>query len=78
MISTGLWDSWLRRDSLEAIGRAFGKLSSVFIASWPQCCVDRLSRQGYLRRSANDYSITLVGGHKQGLRRVVIWRLGGL
>jgi len=28
-----LWDSWLRRDSLKPIGRAFGKPSSVFIAS---------------------------------------------
>jgi hypothetical protein len=31
-----LWDSWLRRGSLKAIGRAFGKPSSLFIASWPQ------------------------------------------
>ena len=30
-----LWDSWLRRGSLKAIGRAFGKPSSLFIASWP-------------------------------------------
>src|SRR5664279_1997820 len=38
-----LWDSWLRGESPKAIGRAFGKPSSVFIASWPpRCCVDRL------------------------------------
>jgi len=30
-----LWDNWLRRGSLKAIGRAFGKPSSLFIASWP-------------------------------------------
>jgi len=30
-----LWDSWLRGESPKAIGRAFGKPSSVFIASWP-------------------------------------------
>jgi hypothetical protein len=30
-----LWDSWLRRDSLKAFGRAFGKPSSLFIANWP-------------------------------------------
>src|ERR1039457_6028496 len=30
-----LWDSWLRRGSLKAIGRAFGKPSTLFIASWP-------------------------------------------
>ena len=30
-----LWDSWLRRGSLKAIGRPFGKPSSLFIASWP-------------------------------------------
>ena len=28
-----LWDSWLRWDSLEAIGRVFGKPSSLFIAA---------------------------------------------
>ena len=28
-----LWDSWLRRGSLKAIGRAFGRPSSLFIAS---------------------------------------------
>ena len=31
-----LWDSWLRWDSLKAIGRAFGKPSSLFIANWPR------------------------------------------
>src|ERR1017187_9450348 len=31
----GLGDSWLRGESPKAIGRAFGKPSSVFIASWP-------------------------------------------
>ena len=30
-----LWDTWLRRGSLKAIGRPFGKPSSLFIASWP-------------------------------------------
>jgi hypothetical protein len=30
-----LWDGWLRGQSLKAIGRAFGKLSSVLIAFWP-------------------------------------------
>ena len=30
-----LWDSWLRRDSLKAIGRTFGKPSLLFIAGWP-------------------------------------------
>ena len=30
-----LWDSRLRRDSLKAFGRAFGKPSSLFIANWP-------------------------------------------
>src|SRR5450759_2149019 len=30
-----LWDSWLRGESPKAIGRAFGKPSSLFIASWP-------------------------------------------
>gem|GEM_PF-4508020 len=30
-----MWDSWLRMDSLKAFGRAFGKPSSLFIASWP-------------------------------------------
>jgi hypothetical protein len=30
-----LWDSWLRGESPKAIGRAFGKPSLVFIASWP-------------------------------------------
>ena len=30
-----LWDSWLRRDSLNAFGRAFGKPLSLFIANWP-------------------------------------------
>ena len=29
------WDSWLRRVSLKAFGRAFGKRSSLFIAIWP-------------------------------------------
>ena len=28
-----LWDSWLRWDSLKAIGRVFGKPSSLFIAA---------------------------------------------
>ena len=28
-----LWDSWLRRDLLKAIGRVFGKPSSLFIAA---------------------------------------------
>src|ERR1035441_8218033 len=28
------WDSWLRVQSLKAIGRAFGKPLSLFIASW--------------------------------------------
>jgi hypothetical protein len=28
-----LWDSWLRRDSLKAIGRAFGKPPSLFIGN---------------------------------------------
>ena len=32
---TELWDRWQRGESLKAIGRAFGKPSSVFIASWP-------------------------------------------
>ncbi|HTE77282.1 MAG TPA: hypothetical protein VK653_11145, partial [Xanthobacteraceae bacterium] len=31
-----LWDSWLRRDSLKAIGRTFGKPSLLFIAGWPR------------------------------------------
>src|SRR5450759_2282166 len=30
-----LWDGWLRGQSLKAIGRAFGKPSSLFIACWP-------------------------------------------
>src|ERR1700693_2732869 len=30
-----LWDSWLRRGSLKGIGGAFGKPSSLFIASRP-------------------------------------------
>ena len=30
-----LWDSWLRGKSPKAIWRAFGKPSSLFIASWP-------------------------------------------
>ena len=30
-----MWDSWLRRDSLKAIGRTFGKPSLLFIAGWP-------------------------------------------
>ncbi len=30
-----LWNGWLRGQSLKAIGRAFGKPSSVFIACWP-------------------------------------------
>src|ERR1017187_3643685 len=30
-----LWDSWLRGGSPKAIWRAFGKPSSLFIASWP-------------------------------------------
>ena len=30
-----LWDSWLRGESPKAIWRAFGKPSSLFIASWP-------------------------------------------
>ena len=30
-----LWDSWLRGESPKAIGRAFGKPSSLFIASCP-------------------------------------------
>ena len=29
-----LWDNWFRGESPKAIGRAFGKPSSVFIASW--------------------------------------------
>ena len=29
-----LWDSWLRGELPKAIGRAFGKPSSLFIASW--------------------------------------------
>ena len=37
-----MWDSWLRRDSLKAFGRAFGKPSSLFIRQLAQCCVDRL------------------------------------
>ena len=28
-----LWDSWLRWDSLKAIGRVFGKPLSLFIAA---------------------------------------------
>ena len=28
-----LWDTWLRWDSLKAIGRVFGKPSSLFIAA---------------------------------------------
>ena len=40
-----LWDSLLQWDSLKAIGREFGKPSSLFIASCPECCVDRLNRQ---------------------------------
>src|ERR1019366_6650497 len=30
-----LWDSWLRGESPKATWRAFGKPSSLFIASWP-------------------------------------------
>jgi len=45
-----LWDSWLRRDSLKAIGRAFAKPSSLFIASWPPV----------LRRQVE---ITVLSGH---------------
>ena len=32
---TELWDRWQRGDSLKAIGRAFGKPSSLFIANKP-------------------------------------------
>ena len=45
-----LWDSWLRRDSLKAIGRTFGKPSLLFIAGWPPV----------LRRSVE---ITTQSGH---------------
>ena len=31
---TELWDRWQRGESLKAIGRAFGKPLSLFIASW--------------------------------------------
>ena len=30
-----LWDGWLRGQSLKAIGRTFGKPSSLLIACWP-------------------------------------------
>ena len=40
-----LWDSWLWWDSLKAIGRVFGKPSSLFIATDPECCVDQLNQQ---------------------------------
>jgi hypothetical protein len=50
-----LWDSWLRGESPKAIGRAFGKPSLVFIASWPPVLrrpVETTSKSGQiLRRS---------------------------
>ena len=50
-----LWDSCLRGESLKAIGRTFGKPSSLFIASWPRCCVDRL------RPPTNNGQIRILG-----------------
>src|ERR1035437_9288440 len=37
-----LWDSWLRRDSLKAIGRALASRHRYLLPTDPKCCVDRL------------------------------------
>jgi hypothetical protein len=50
-----LWDSWLRGESPKAIGRAFGKRSSLFIASWPRVLrrpVEITTQSGHSRSSA--------------------------
>src|ERR1017187_7763478 len=47
-----LGDSWLRGESRKAIGRAFGKPSLVFIASWPLVLrrpVETTSKSGQTR-----------------------------
>ena len=41
-----LWNNWLREGSSKAIKRMFWQAVSSFIASWPQCCVDRLGPPG--------------------------------
>jgi hypothetical protein len=64
-----LWDGWLRGQSLKAIGRTFGKPSSLLIACWPPVLrrpveiTDNSRQRWILDRhglSANDPEATFV------------------
>src|ERR1035437_2358245 len=76
-----LWDSWLRRDSLKAIGRAFGKPSSLFIASWSPVLrrpVEITDQSGQSWILASDALSAFAGNPKRIFRYGLVRQLGTL
>src|ERR1035437_5429860 len=63
-----LWDSWLRGESPKATWRAFGKPSSLFIASWPPVLrrpVATTSKSGQTRAQL-ECPLSAISGHSLG------------